>query len=285
MNFGENWEIYNINFTRDATKKIIAHLFSNVSNKDMKDIELFLDKYISFLLNSKISNSDQIRYVNEDVGYINSKIELQSINQETPYCFKSKFIKDNIEYNLPRISFGINDNICYIYAIQNKDKNIVSDNNVDYSNIVKNNIRTINKSINKYRNVTPSFLVSLTNFINYMNFFGINKFSVVSKLPIRINNRETTTKLKIESKSFELKGDQLEEFKTLLEENKIRDNFQATEGLINNFYRLKIHFYECMNIIPVDVDNDIFFEINKLITTTPFLNDVVKNSEDMIKYK
>lgn len=158
----------------------------------------------SFLNNSKISDTEYLKFINIDVGNIKSTIELQSINQETPYCFKSKFVKDNYEYNLPRISFGIKDDICYIYAIQNKDKNIVYDKNLEYINIIKSNIRTINKSINKYRNVTPSFVVSLANFLKFMNTKGITKFKVVSNLPIRINNREKTTNLKIESKSFTL---------------------------------------------------------------------------------
>ena len=278
-------EIYNIKLDRNSTKEIIARLFSNISNEDMNDIELFLDKYISFLINSNLSNTEKIKFVNEEVGYLNSKIELQSINQETPYCFKSKFIKDNMEYNLPRISFGIKDNVCYIYAIQNKDKNIVNDSNVDYMTDVKNSIRTINKSITKYRNVTPSFVVSIANFINYIYSFDITKFKVVSNLPIRINNREVTTQLRIESKSFELSKEELFNFKEVMLKSKIRNNFQATEGLLNNFYRLKIHFYECMNIIPNSVDNNIFFEIDKLITKTTFLNDIVKSNEDMIKYK
>lgn len=274
---------YGFDYNDINIKVVIARMFANVTSDDILDLELYLDKYISFFTLSPVLMNTS-HYVNDEVGYISSIINKQSIEQETPFCFKSKFELDDFYYNLPRISFGIKDNVCYIYAVQNKDKNIIDDNNIMYCNLVKNNIRTINKSINKYRNVTPSFVVAVANFISIMRKNGINKFKVVAKLPLSIQNRTTVTRNKIESKRATLSIKELDNFKNMLEQNNIRNNKQSTIGLLNLFNRLKIHFYDSMNIIPSDIDSNIYFKLDNLVANNQFLNDIVGNSyKDMIK--
>ena len=269
---------YNKDFNYINVKHIITMMFSNISNYDTYDLENFLDIHIKFLEQSKLFKNKS-KYINDDIGYLVSSISKQSMNQETPFCFKSRFEKDDTYYNLPRISFGISDDICYIYAVQNKDKNVVTDYNLEYVNIVKNNIRKVNKSINKYRNVTPSFVVSLATFINEMKKCGINKFVAVTNLPLRVQNRDTVTKHKIETKSFTLKEEELEKFKEDLTKNNIRNNNQATKGFENLINRIKIHFYDSMNIIPSDIDGRIYFEIEDLITKSEFLKLITEEQE------
>ena len=269
---------YNLKYNDMNIKYIITMLLSNISKYDAQDLEKFLDKYIKFFEQSNLFRNNS-KYVNDDIGHLVCLISKQSIHQETPYCFRSRFEKDDRYYNLPRISFGIKDGVCYIYAVQNKDKNVITDYNLEYANKVKNNIRTVNKSINKYRNVTPSFVVSLAIFISTMKNYGINKFVAITNLPLRVQNRDMVTKHKIESKSFILKDEELERFKEVITKNNIRNNNQATKGFENLINRIKIHFYDSMNIIPTNIDDSIYFEIENLITKSEFLKRLTETNE------
>ena len=177
---------YNLENTKDNIKVILSFLFINITNYEMYDLELYVKKYINFMDDKILSNKSDNK--NTNLGKLLYSVEKQSIQQETPYCFKSKFVKDNEEYALPRISFGIKNNICYIYAVQNKDRKKCDDSNFIID--VKNKLRTINSGISKYRNVTPSFVVALSLFISFLKENGIYKIKVETPLPIRQKNRD-----------------------------------------------------------------------------------------------
>lgn len=50
------------------------------------------------------------------------------------------------------------------------------------------------------------------------------------------------------------------------------------------FNRLKIYFYDSMNMIYSDIDSNMHFELDNLIANNQFLNNIIGNNyKDMIK--
>jgi hypothetical protein len=214
---------------------------------------------------------------NTTLGNLKYSIEKQSLQQETPYCFKSYFEKDISKYALPRISFGIDNDVCYIYAIQNKDSKINID--AEYNKEVKEKLRTINSGISKYRNVTPSFVVALSLFISFLKENNINKLQIVTPLPIRQNNRDMSLEYKIKFYSIcgKLFGDDLENFKQEIIDKKINDDYNSTTKFYNCFNRLKLHFDNLF--LQGDLNRNTTIKIINLITNNDFLSEVVKEKE------
>ena len=68
----------------------------------------------------------------------------------------------------------------------------------------------------------------------------------------------------------------MDKFKEELRKNNIRNNNQATKGFENLINRVKIHFYDSMNIIPNDIDASIYFEIEDLVTESEFLKLLIE---------
>ncbi len=267
-------KFYKLNETKDNIKIILSFLFINITDKEMSNIENYVRKYINFLDDKLLSNKYGEK--NTELGEIKYEVCMQGYQQETPYCFKSRFQKGDSEYFMPRISFGISEGICYIYAIQNKDKktNIDSQFNLE----VKEKLRTINSGISKYRNVTPSFVVALALFISFLKENNINKVKVVTPLPIRQKNRDLSAEYKIKfySMSGNLEKEQIEILKNEIENKKLNDDYNSTIKFVNCFNRLKLHFD---NIFLGQLNKEETLEIINLITQNEFLKEVVKEKE------
>lgn len=181
--------------------------------------------------------------------------------------------KEGSKYSLPRISYGISNGICYIYAIQNKDSKMNTDSK--YNLEVKDKLKTINSGISKYRNITPSFVVALALFISFLKENNINKIQVMTPLPIRQKNRELSTEYKIKFYSMygNLNEEELEKFKTEIKDKSLKDDYNSTVKFVNCFNRLKLHFDKSFL---QELDEDLTMEIINLITNNEFLNEIVK---------
>ena len=266
-------KFYSLDPTEYNIKKVIAYSFSNITKEEMNCFENYLYKYIKFY-DKKFNVSKGEKETS--LGKIRYNIEKQSIMQETPYCFKSYFEKNNSKYALPRISFGINNDICEIYAIQNKDSKINTDQY--YNTEVKNAFKTINRGISKYRNITPSFVIALTLFISFLRENNISKIKVVTPLPIRQANRKITSEYKI--KIFTMKGDlsidEVENVKKVIEESSIRDEYNSTKKFENCFNRLKLHFE---NLFYTNINNQMIINVLNLSTENELLKEIVKEKE------
>ena len=266
-------DFYSLEPTRDSVKKIIAYSFSNITETDMYCFENYLNKYIKFY-NTKFNIIAGEKETS--LGTILYKVEKQSIMQETPYCFKSHLEKNNSRYSLPRISFGINDDICEIYAIQNKDSIINTDPN--YNKEVKEAFRTINSGISKYRNVTPSFVITLILFLSFLKQNDIHKIKVVTPLPIRQANRSEVQKIKIND--YLMKGTldkmSVDTIKKSFEQKLSMDEYNSTVKFVNCFNRLKLHFE---NLFYVNINNQMIIDILNLSTDNQLLREIVKEKE------
>ena len=256
-------------------KLVLSFLFVNITMSEMNNLESYISKYINFI--NDISLKDKFGEKKTILGNLKYSIEKQSLQQETPYSFKSYFEKDGSKYALPRISFGISNEVCYIYAIQNKDSKINTDSK--YNLEVKEKLRTINSGISKYRNVTPSFVVTLSLFISFLKENNINKIQIVTPLPIRQMNRDKSLehKIKFYSMCGKLSSEELEKFKQEITDKKINDDYNSTIKFFNCFNRLKLHFDNLF--LQGNLNKNTTIQLINLITNNDFLSDVVKEKE------
>lgn len=266
---------YNLEENYDNIKMILSFLFINITDIEMNDLNIYINKYISFIDDKILLNKNGEK--NTTLGLLKYKVEKQSIQQETPFCFKSYFESNDSKYALPRISFGIDKGVCYIYAIQNKDSKINTDSKYNFE--VKQKLRTINSSISKYRNVTPSFVIALSLFMSFLNENNINKVKVVTPLPIRQKNRDLSLEYKIKfySMSGRLDSDGVEKLKKELIDKKLNDDYNSTIKFVNCFNRLKLHFDNLF--LNTALDEEITIDIINLITHNEFLSEIVKVKE------
>ena len=265
----------NLEESYDNIKLILSFVFVNITNLEMNDLNTYLNKYINFLDDEVLSNKNGSK--NTTLGLLKYETNKQSIQQETPYCFKSYFEDNDSKYALPRISYGIDNGVCYIYAIQNKDSKINTDSKYNFE--VKQKLRTINSSISKYRNVTPSFVVALSLFISFLRENNITKIKVVTPLPIRQKNRDLALdyKIKFYTMSGHLGDEEKEILKKELIDKKINDDYNSTVKFMNCFNRLKLHFDNLF--INKGLDEEVTIEIINLITQNEFLEEIVKVKE------
>lgn len=267
-------EFYSLQVDYNTIKRIIAYSFVNISPDEMDSFEDYLLKYIGFYKSKFVNISGS---VNTSIGTINYGISKQSLKQETPYCFKSYISENDSIYSLPRISFGLNNGVCEIYAIQNKDIKM----NVDDSYAIKvhKTFATINKGVSKYRNVTPSFVITLILFVSLLKENGIEKIKLITPLPIRSDSRLESMKVKIKFASMkcELTSDSIESVIKAIQEKTNRDNYNSTIKFVNCFNRLNycfedIHFSQ--------IDNEALIGTLKLSIDNEFLNEILKKEMD-----
>lgn len=273
---------YKLEFNYNNIKSVLTYLWSNITEQEMPYLEQYIAKAINFYNDTSLL--DKIVSKTTSIGMLTGYTDNNSIYQETPYCFKSYFKEDSKVYYLPRISYGISKDVCYIYAIQNKDNS----NNKDesYNAIVKDKINCINSGVKKYRNVTPSFVLSLTLFLSYLKENNINKVCVMPKLPIREQNKKLVNlhKIKVATMKGTINDSNMEEFAKKLEQKRINDQYNATVKFANCFNRLKLHF-DNLFMEECKMDNKLLIEITQLITTNVFLQEIVaENNISMLKY-
>ena len=258
-------DFYSLEATEDNIKEIIAYSFANITKNEMNAYEEYLSKYIEFYNNKFKSIKGEKE---TSIGTVNYGVYKQSINQETPFCFKSYIEQEGSMYSLPRISFGIKDDICEIFAIQNKDSKMDTDS--EYNKKVKDAFRKINSGISKYRNITPSFVIALNLFISFLKNNSIHKIKVITPLPIRQANRIESKNMRIKLRTMQgdLNKEEIEKFKADLEERLNRNEYNTTVKFVNCFNRLKLH-YE--NLFYTNINNQMILDVLHMTTDNELL--------------
>ena len=269
-------KLYNIDNEYDI-KKILILLWSNITNSEMLNINDYVDKYISFINNDILLNKKGSKYI-DDLGLLNYSFDIQSYMQETPYCFNAFFSNNGDYYYLPRISYGIIDDKCYIYAIQNKEKNNTN-NQVLYGEKLKKKLNTLNSGIKNYRNVTPYSLVSLILFISILSRNNINKFEAVTNLPIRIQNRKLVNDYKLQVKSNYTGYKELEIIKKNMEENEERIIYNTTVKFQNSFKKLVYYFKIILKLSENELSDNLLLEVLSMSTNNELINEIIESEE------
>lgn len=282
-------------------KCYLTNLWANALYEDFANPSLFLKKQISFY-NNKLCDINRFSYNNLDDSEIIVEDIKQDIRMETPYVFKISLNKDGEVYNLPKISYAIDNGVCYIYAIQNE----VCETLTSYQKKIKRLLYKLNEGVSiletdeyhNYKNtddyypenisdVSPSTLLSLSIFFDILKNKGFNKLKVISLLPVRYNSCELSLKKRYESKIKNSKLNNIEQKKLLLEykiEN-LRIQKNLSDKMIRNFRRLESQFDNCLiTSFPMEFDEYLHLNIKEYkYGSNKFLDDIIKKEYNILK--
>ena len=271
-------------------KKIMATVFNNATYDDFLNPEQYLKKRIAFLESGKkwMQEPSVSYFLDHDNLCCETKIEKQGVMLETPYRFSSSIKKNQLEYELPNISFGIQDQTCYIYNIQEGKHHKKAE---EIEQIIKTNFKKVPVNEeeyhsyyrNKLRNVTPSFLMTMALFLKYIYDHGIEDVQVVPYLPIRYQAKkeahQVITKQKAHSKEEELELlQQLEEKQKRIQEN-------ITDKFLRLFERLEV-MTDMVEITlqPFEYDDMMHIVLHPFTKAyPPMLEELLENRPDITK--
>ena len=280
-------------------KRKIVLLFADMSINDFNDPVLYVDRRINFY-NTPLFEDKIIE--NVDSLESNIEIKIKKYDKETPYGFASIIYDDTNSYILPTISYGISDDICYIYAIQDYNKHEKN----PYYNKIKRKLYKLNDKVldsetdeyKQYKNrqssyypenisdVSPGALLALTIFLNEIEKHGIYKVRVISYLPVRYDNkvRSIAKKCLKEGKLKNLSKDEIRKnyLNLIDEQRKIQSNI--TEKLIRTFFRVAHHFENVIiSSLPMELDDKLNINLTKFeYSDNEILNEVINKSNSKI---
>ena len=287
--------LFNLTSDEDILKKLV-YLFSNLSFSDFSDVELYIKHNIDFVKNRLLKNKN-IPFLDEEIT-----ITTCEYYQESPYCFISCITNGHDKYELPIISYGISDGICYIFAVQ--DKNL--DKNSSYGKKIKRLLYKINSGVyeaesleykaykeNKssyypenISDVSPSAVLSLSIFLKQLFDEGITKVKVVPFLPIRYNAKKKAYQLKID---YLIKKENLNlvaqnELKQQYADEHLRIQNNLTQKFLRNFFRINYHFPNVsIWAYPFDYDEYLYINLGEFVKSDDVLNTMVLGVEKKLK--
>lgn len=290
--------IYSNCTLEERIKLYLTLMWSNATYEDFANPCVFIARRRDFYKN-KLLDSKTFEYASNVEILEDSKIivhdEMQDIRQETPYLFSVTIEKDSDFYTLPHISYGIYNDECYIYAIQNDKK----DELTSFEKKIKRKLYKVNSGVldtetDEYKGyvegtddyhpeniseVSPAAILSMIIFLDTLNKQGIEKIKVVSLLPVRYNSKELAFSKKYE---FKLKHGNLSdtELKKLLLEYKresLRIQQNLTEKMIRNFRRIEFHFDNCsITSYPMEFDEYLHMNVREFkYSNNDFINEVL----------
>lgn len=282
-------------------KIYLTLLWSNATYEDFANPLLFINKRINFYRD--INLDFKFKYYSDEIEVLDgSKIkiynEFQDIRQETPYIFKPVIENGENIFTLPRVSYGISNGECYIYAVQSEKKKEFN----SYDKKINRKLYKINDGVlgigsNEYKKhmndeksyyeniseVSPSAILSLIIFLDTINKIGIEKIKVVSLLPVRYNSKELAFSKKYD---FELKYGNLNEAelkKLLLDYKKenLRIQQNLSEKMIRNFRRIEYHFDNCrITAYPMEFDEYLHMTVKEFsLGNNEFLNEIMNTKK------
>ena len=128
-------KIYGPNKEKDTIKCLMAYLFVNATTEDFLNPCDFLIRRIKFLEDNTLSLFEDGQVLDLGPLFKGSKLFIkdssQSVMMETPRKLELSFVKDDLEYKLPEISYGICEEmgkkVCYIYSFLDKQKKEFTD--------------------------------------------------------------------------------------------------------------------------------------------------------------
>lgn len=262
-------------------KMIILNVWFNATVEDFKNPINFLklrkafleDKLVKDNLNH-IFESESIAELND--SFIKSTITIQNPStNETPYVFKSNIINNTNEkehYSLPEISFGIVDDVCYIYAIHgDKIKNFNS-----YEKKINRLLFKANKDFSEEyeeessKDISVSQLFAMTIFLKFLNSHNIKHLVVKNYFPVRYNAKVLANENKLKrlnEQEHNLINEEYIKQKTDLINNADLIQFNIINKYIRIINRLAYHFNNVKVLsFPYEIDDSMHVDIGESVT-------------------
>lgn len=260
------------NYEQVINKIILTTLWANATYDDFSESEEFLRKQIAFLKDETFSEYEEptiIGYSETLGGYVEVENIQETILNETPNSLKISVIEPetNERYTFPLVRYGIEDNKCYIYAVQ---KNKKYDEENKFKKRVNRrlfqigeNFDTKNDTYENYgegnlKDVSASFVVASNIALGLLASKGITDIVVPSILIERWNAKETG--IIVKSKREENSQEYIDSNKE--EHNKIQNNL--TEKLLRTFLRIVSH-NKTFNVTayPFDIDSSLHIKTSE----------------------
>ena len=283
------------NYEQVINKIILTTLWANATYDDFSESEEFLRKQIAFLKDETFSEYEEptiIGYSETLGGYVEVENIQETILNETPNSLKISVIEPetNERYTFPLVRYGIEDNKCYIYAVQ---KNKKYDEENKFKKRVNRrlfqigeNFDTKNDTYENYgegnlKDVSASFVVASNIALGLLASKGITDIVVPSILIERWNAKETG--IVVKSKREENSQEYIDSNKE--EHNKIQNNL--TEKLLRTFLRIVSH-NKTFEVIayPFDIDSSLHIKIseeldcnNTLLSETFLIGEKVNSNK------
>ena len=271
-------------------------LFINATPEDFINPTYFLQKRISFIKDTtfeKYENYKKLQINNETLNSIQIQKQTQSLMMETPYKITISVQNDqNINIPIAEISYGIENNTCYIYSIMKpKEKKKLTNEEILYKKKLNRYLYKLNEGIleqesiefQNYKNelsqyypenitdVTHAFVLAATIFISLLQKEQINNIKIVPYLPIRYLSREISAE----------KHPEKETKKALLERNnKIQEN--ATNKLLRTFRRVNYHFGQTSTITSYPYEQDEYMTVKITTKQEPLNNPILNEINNII---
>lgn len=280
--------------THDKIKYDLAALFINATYDDYNNIENYINRRIDFINTPLLKNRiiSNVKSFDSDI-----EIKIDSNSSETPYAFNAILKNNNDFYQLPVISYGISNDICYIYAIQDK----MLDKSSKYQKKIKRKLYALNSNVPQteeyinYMNgkstyypenindISPSTILALTLFLNELKNNDISKIKIISFLPIRYYAKENSFTKLIEYKSK--KENWTNKHKNIVIEECMKELLRIqnnlTQKLLRNFKRMEFHFQNIKTIsYPYELEECMTITIDEFkITNNNILNEIIERQK------
>lgn len=195
-------------------KKLIADLFASATNFDFHDVFTYINHRTRLLKNPLPTQSFEIGTLNGTT--IIATIKKNQSQLEGPYNMEFVAQHKNETYQLPSVTFAIDEDKLYIYAIKyfnkkskdpitHKEINSVADGKLvldtEFKEKMNSYFHTITQNSHSKgveRNVSPTSLVSFAMFLSLFKSSEIKEIIAPNFMPIRY----ATNKQKLITKSY-----------------------------------------------------------------------------------
>lgn len=162
------------------------HLLLNMTSSDAQDFVSYIERRTAFFENDHFQEYQNETLLLKDGNieyYVQNIIEAPGL--ETPYVLVFSMKKDGVSYPLPLVRYAFDENnVCHLFAIQFGRGRKYAVEDEDYKKIVNR----INSGVNKYRNVSPSFVLSFKLFLQLLENYSISEIKVPDFLFGRYKN-------------------------------------------------------------------------------------------------
>ena len=180
----------------------ISSLWLNATVEDFENPIQFVRRYTNFIKDKTFEEFTEPKKLNRIQTLRNCTLVIERAEQEefqeTPTSMRFYVVKDGIEKSLPKISYGISDNVAYVYAIQGyreeeQQKKSPTMKKINRSRYAVNNTDNIPKDYQKvFLKQEPYAYISLFTFLSMLKQKGIKKVVMPSFLPTRYANKSGT---------------------------------------------------------------------------------------------
>ena len=241
-------------------KFVLATLFNNATNYDFANPIEYLIKRTNFLddeLKDKLNiwAESKDKFFDNNIKY---KVSVTNPVLETFYKFKQVIYEDNEEYLLPDIYYGISNEVCYIYAINLKSKNITSQYTKKINRLLYKLDSLVDlNSTSYFKDTTKSHVLALLHFLKVLKNHNIENVSIVDYMPIRHHAKEKAISKK--------QDDELLKDQERIDKNMIEKPIYEALFLTSSFDNIKVVSYP-------DLNNNLKLKILEFENNKVFLN-------------